>query len=40
MEGKGMSGVMVATMIKSICSAVTPAFFMARMRGFARRGRR
>src|SRR6185312_15213508 len=29
-EGNGMSGVMVATMIKSICSAVTPAMAMAR----------
>ena len=31
--GKGMSGVMVATMIRSICSAVTPAIFIARCGG-------
>ena len=35
--GNGMSGVMVATMIRSIWSAVTPAFSMARRAALAAR---
>ena len=36
-DGNGMSGVIVATMIKSICSAVTRAIFMARRAASAAR---
>jgi hypothetical protein len=36
-EGNGMSGVMVATMTRSICSAVTPAIFIARWAALAAR---
>jgi len=36
-EGNGISGVMVATMIRSICSAVTPAWAMARWAALAPR---
>src|SRR5205814_9954278 len=36
-EGKGMSGVIVATMMRSICSAVTAAFFSARKAAAAAR---
>ena len=35
--GNGMSGVMVATMMRSSCPAVTPAIFMARSAALAPR---